>query len=181
MDHKGKIKVDHDGNHSLYCTCQKGEDTVEMVNSALLAVAAIAHAIMTHLAAEESPTLGELLQAQPSDRECLAAAQTIGFPASLFIYDRDGVLIRESQRGRAPEKYVLVALRARTLYLSHYLTLTGHPRDRLMYDTVRNHFFRLHIPNNVHTTVKESSSCAQRRSQTKHKDNLQLFPAVVLF
>lgn len=114
-----KIGYDHDGIFDWSRICQQCDDTVKMANSTLPEVAAIAHARMTHIVAEENEIVGELLQAQDSDRELPASATTVGFSASLRTYYRDGVLVQKAPVHGELHKYVQVALRARILYLSH--------------------------------------------------------------
>lgn len=89
IDHSVNINDHHDGSPNLLCICQHFDDTVDTINNALPEVSAIAHAIMKHMTVEEAQTLGAVLQAQASNLEWEAAAQTIRFPASLFTYDRN--------------------------------------------------------------------------------------------
>lgn len=121
--------------------------------------------------------LGEFLQAQTSDRECQATAQTVRLPAYLFPYDHYRVLLRRAAVEGALQNYVPVALRSHVLYPSYYPSLAGHPRERHTYNIMRNHFFCPHMTIDVHATVKAWRSCAQNGSQRKHKRRLEPYPA----
>lgn len=63
VNHRVKINPDHDGNPDLLGIWQQCDDTVEKINSALLSVAALAHANTTNMEMKDTPALGELLQA----------------------------------------------------------------------------------------------------------------------
>lgn len=117
----------------------------------------------------------EFMQAHVLGRECQATVQTVGLPTLLFTYDCDGDLAQKASVDGALPECVPVTLRPRILCLSHYQTSSRHPRERGIYDTLRLHFFWLHVASDVHKRVKDWHLCAQDGSQMKHKRKFQLF------
>lgn len=97
IDHRGDTNNDHDGNFDLLCICEQPDDAVQTVNIKLLEKATIAYDTTTPMTMEDTATLGEFLEAQALDRESQAAAQTVGIPASLFMYDCHDVLVRQAR------------------------------------------------------------------------------------
>lgn len=129
---------------------------------------------------EETPTFEDVLQETTSDCACKTAAQAVRFTSSIFTYDRDVVSIRQAAKGGELPKYISIALRCLITYLSHYLTLTGHPKARRMYDKMRHHLSWIHLANEVRRTLKDCCSCAQDGSQLNHRRKLPLSPAAGL-
>lgn len=137
---RGRSNDNHDENSDLLWIFQQCDETSRPVSSALPELAFIFHATTTQMAKEETPASGGFLQAQALDLERQAAAQTVVLPASLFTYDHNRVLVWQAAMEWSLQHYVSVPLRARIMFLSHYLTIAGQPRNRLVYDTIRNHF-----------------------------------------
>lgn len=65
-----KISYDHERNSKVLCICQQFDDSFEMINSALLEVAAISVQRMIPTATEEPPMLKEFLSELASDSAC---------------------------------------------------------------------------------------------------------------
>lgn len=87
------------------------------------------------------PDLQNFIQHQGRDNECSQAAINVGKPNTIFSYNTDGVLVRESAIDNVSQTYVPTVLRARSLRLCHYSLLAGHPDERQLYDTMRRDFY----------------------------------------
>lgn len=88
---------DHDRNSDMLCLCLPFHNTVETANSTVLEIAALTNAKTAHNALEETPTLEKSLKAWALDLECQTAAQTVGHPASLYLYDQRTALVRHNR------------------------------------------------------------------------------------
>lgn len=61
------------------------------------------------------------------------------------------------------------------MYLPHYSGHVGNPRERWMYDTMRQHYYRLHMANEVYNTLLHCQPCSGDSGQRAHQRKLQLF------
>lgn len=95
IDHRRKLNNDHDENPDLLYICHQYDDTAKPENSTLMEVAVIAQATITNMETKK-PAIGEVRQGQASDGERQDCAQAVGFPASIFKYVRNGVLVRQA-------------------------------------------------------------------------------------
>lgn len=76
----GKINHGHEGVSDLFGILQQCDYTVESINRPAIETATVIKERTMRRATEETPTLQEPLQAQPSDLECLAAALILRLP-----------------------------------------------------------------------------------------------------
>lgn len=141
----GKIKNGNDRNSDLLCIYKHCGDIAESVNSALKQGAEIGYATLILMATKVPPSLEAFLQGQALYRDCRDNIKTFGFPAILFTYNCNGVLEQQAPLEAALRKHVSGALSARLQYLSHCLTLAGHPIERHMNYTTNQPLFCTHM------------------------------------
>lgn len=67
-------------------------------------------------------------------------------------------------------------MRPHVLYLRVYPTMSGHPRQRQMYDFMIPQYYWLCMANDVYTAVTQSKNCAKQTSAVEHKRPLWIFP-----
>lgn len=70
-----------------------------------------------------------------------------------------------------------VSLTDRILHVEHYLSISGHPGEGRMYQTIQKNIFLLHMANGSYQTVSICATFPRSREQTKRKRQYQLFPA----
>lgn len=68
-------------------------------------------------------------------------------------------------------------LRDRRLYISHLLSIAGHPSQRKMYDTRRRTYHWPPLTNGIYISVAKCERCAKRKNQRRHRLKLKLLPA----
>lgn len=76
-----------------------------------------------------------------------------------------------------PQKVVPLLLRECILHSEHYPSITGHPGERLTYDTTSMEVFWQHMAIDVYQMVRNCAGCARNRKPAKLKQQLQLFSA----
>lgn len=124
-----------------------------------------------------SPILAEFITAHSADEFCQNFARRLDQAGTEFTLEKEGVLVRCTPIDGALQKPVPQSLRHCLLNLSHDPSISGHPGQRCMYDTMRKDYFRPNMASNVYRTVNNCYSCAKTSTTITHKRYLKLFPA----
>lgn len=85
----------------------------------------------------EIPTLVELMTAHILDPDCCIAFTSLGKPNANLNVDRDGKLALISPSNFVLKRVVPVSLHPRTIHLSQFFLLAGHPGEDQMNDFTR--------------------------------------------
>lgn len=85
--------------------------------------------------------------------------------------------MRRTHIDRALQKLVWLSLQQQTLTSPHYPGLSGHSKERRMYDTTRWNYFLSNMALDVYNTVNSCKSCAMSSNSAKHGRLLHLFVA----
>lgn len=104
-------------------------------------------------------TASVFINEQGNDQYCSQVSFTLQFAGLMYNYDRNGFLTQKSPMDRAVQKVVLTLLRARLLYQSHFLTPSGHPGERCMYNKIRREYCWLPTANHLYMTVRDCRNC----------------------
>lgn len=125
-------------------------------------------------------TLPEFIDAQSADEFCQHAARQL-CQAGIEFTLSNGVLVGRAIIDGDLQKLVSQFLRQSQLNLSHHSSLSGHSRQRCMYDTMRIDYYWMKIARNVYKAVSSCHCCARSGSTLMHKRHLQLFPRTEAF
>lgn len=80
-------------------------------------------------------------EAQVADSDGYQAVPSVGKPSSTTIYDIDIVLVRILLMHSTSIQFMPTVLSSRILGPYRYSRFAGHPGERLIYHTVRSHFY----------------------------------------
>lgn len=83
----------------------------------------------------------DLVTAQMIDTYSTEIAIPVGQLGSVYSYDREGVLLRQSKIDAPLQNAVPASLRARVLYMSPYPVFVGPPGERRLYNTLQHEFY----------------------------------------
>lgn len=86
--------------------------------------------------AKEAQSVQEFIDRQSSNSFCKKAAGSISMAGSQHSADRSGFLMHQASLDAAPQDVVPKLLHAKVLHVSYYPVLSGHERQRRMYDTL---------------------------------------------
>lgn len=115
---------------------------------------------------EKLLTTRDFVTAQTIDLYCGEVVLAGGEPGTLYSYDREGVLVKQSKIDGSGQKVLPASICSLVLYMAHYHVFGGHPGERRLYHTLRGEFYWPHMANEECTTVANCQTCAARR--TKH-------------
>lgn len=85
---------------------------------------------------ETLPSLDQFLAEQMANRQIIEAAKTVGFLSSYYMFNRDGILIRQSLINGALQQPFWTALHKRIMFQQHCSKAVDPPQERRMYYTM---------------------------------------------
>lgn len=100
---------------------------------------------------------------------------SVAIAGSSFNFDKSGLLVILSPMDGAVQNVVSHVMSPIILYLALHSTLTGHPRERRLYDTLRCEYVSPNMSRNEHHTVRHFQGCLRIRIKFKRQGQLQTF------
>lgn len=123
-----------------YCFCENCDITVGELQDALSEVAIVVQAGATRTAKEEAPILEKFLKSKLQTANVRPLRQKSNSPPRDTAMTAMESSLIPAAVGSSIQTFIPVTLCASILYLAHYTNRAGHPRERLMCDTMWNTF-----------------------------------------
>lgn len=102
-------------------------------------------------------------------------AATIVQPKTSLSYEADEVTVRVSPVYDASQRYQLAVIWPWVLCLYQYAFIMEHHRNRWLYDSTQQRFYRPHLANNVNSAECDCQTCARKRHTSRRQCKLRRF------
>lgn len=98
-------------------------------------------------------TTSQYLAEHAADIKCMVAEETVGHLRFLIEYDHDCIIISQSPVDGTRKLFVLTSLGNQEMYFAHYIISLGQTREKEMYHTMHQQYYRPLNEINIHTTA----------------------------
>lgn len=130
----------------------------------------------TYIEQNERPiTAHEFIHEQANDLYCLQASSMIGLPGLANNLERKRYLVCSASLDGAVQNVFPTLQQPRIFYHLPYQTLSRHPGERHMYDSMPRQYCGLHVENDDYISPRDSRECT-KKSRRQATTPLQIFP-----